>query len=50
MKENLMELVRDRLVECGWKDEIKLACRFFFILLNLKFIFVLIQIQSFESW
>jgi enhancer of yellow 2 transcription factor len=28
-KENLMELVRDRLVECGWKDEMRIACRFF---------------------
>ncbi|GMY13083.1 transcription and mRNA export factor ENY2 [Fagus crenata] len=26
-KERLMELLRERLVECGWKDEMKAHCR-----------------------
>ncbi|KAL8474865.1 hypothetical protein ACS0TY_031328 [Phlomoides rotata] len=28
-KERLMELVRERLVECGWKDEMRALCRAF---------------------
>jgi enhancer of yellow 2 transcription factor len=27
-KERLMELLRERLIECGWKDEMKALCRF----------------------
>lgn len=27
-KERLMDLLRDRLIECGWKDEMKDICRF----------------------
>jgi enhancer of yellow 2 transcription factor len=27
-KERLMELLRERLVECGWKDDMKALCRF----------------------
>jgi hypothetical protein len=27
-KEKLMELLRERLVECGWRDEMKALCRF----------------------
>lgn len=27
-KERLMELLRERLTECGWKDEMKTLCRF----------------------
>ena len=27
-KERLKELLRERLVECGWKDEMKTLCRF----------------------
>ena len=27
-KERLKELLRERLVECGWKDEMKALCRF----------------------
>lgn len=26
-KERLMELLRERLIECGWKDEMKTLCR-----------------------
>ena len=26
-KERLMELLRERLIECGWKDEMKALCR-----------------------
>ncbi|KAL1824692.1 transcription and mRNA export factor ENY2 [Daucus carota subsp. sativus] len=26
-KERLMELLRERLTECGWKDEMKTLCR-----------------------
>lgn len=26
-KERLMELLRERLIECGWKDEMKSLCR-----------------------
>ena len=26
-KERLMELLRERLVDCGWKDEMKALCR-----------------------
>lgn len=29
-KERLMELLRERLVECGWKDEMKAICRWDF--------------------
>jgi hypothetical protein len=29
-KEKLMELLRERLVECGWRDEMKAMCRFAF--------------------
>ena len=29
-KERLMELLRERLVECGWKDEMKAICRWVF--------------------
>jgi hypothetical protein len=29
-KEKLMELLRERLVECGWRDEMKALCRFAF--------------------
>lgn len=29
-KERLMELLRERLTECGWKDEMKTLCRFYF--------------------
>jgi len=25
-----MELLRERLVDCGWKDEMKAICRFLF--------------------
>ncbi|CAN0924958.1 Transcription and mRNA export factor ENY2 [Linum grandiflorum] len=25
-KERLMELLRERLIECGWKDEMKALC------------------------
>lgn len=28
-KERLMELLRERLVECGWKDDMKALCRYF---------------------
>ncbi|WJX81188.1 hypothetical protein P8452_64105 [Trifolium repens] len=28
-KERLMELLRERLVDCGWKDEMKSICRAF---------------------
>ncbi|KAL7232782.1 hypothetical protein ACSBR2_010736 [Camellia fascicularis] len=28
-KERLMELLRERLMECGWKDEMKALCRAF---------------------
>ncbi|KAA8548234.1 hypothetical protein F0562_004505 [Nyssa sinensis] len=28
-KERLMELLRERLTECGWKDEMKALCRAF---------------------
>ncbi|KAF5457391.1 hypothetical protein F2P56_021495, partial [Juglans regia] len=28
-KERLMELLRERLIECGWKDEMKALCRAF---------------------
>ncbi|EXC33358.1 hypothetical protein L484_010767 [Morus notabilis] len=28
-KERLMELLRERLIECGWKDEMKALCRQF---------------------
>jgi enhancer of yellow 2 transcription factor len=31
-KERLMELLRERLVECGWKDEMKAHCRFLLLL------------------
>lgn len=31
-KERLMELLRERLVDCGWKDEMKAICRFFFLI------------------
>ncbi|KAE8816215.1 Transcription and mRNA export factor SUS1 [Hordeum vulgare] len=27
-KERLMELLRERLVECGWRDDMKALCRF----------------------
>lgn len=27
-KEKLMELLRERLIECGWRDEMKALCRF----------------------
>jgi hypothetical protein len=27
-KERLKELLRERLIECGWKDEMKSYCRF----------------------
>lgn len=27
-KEKLMELLRERLIECGWRDEMKAICRF----------------------
>uniref|UniRef100_A0A2P2K9S4 Uncharacterized protein MANES_15G160700 n=2 Tax=Rhizophora mucronata TaxID=61149 RepID=A0A2P2K9S4_RHIMU len=27
-KERLMELLRERLTECGWKDDMKSLCRF----------------------
>lgn len=29
-KERLMELLRERLVDCGWKDEMETLCRYFF--------------------
>ncbi len=28
-KERLKELLRERLIECGWRDEMKTLCRFF---------------------
>ncbi|CAM6110437.1 unnamed protein product [Calypogeia fissa] len=28
-KERLKELLRERLIECGWKDELKAQCRAF---------------------
>ncbi|XP_050380881.1 transcription and mRNA export factor ENY2 [Argentina anserina] len=28
-KERLIELLRERLIECGWKDEMKALCRSF---------------------
>ncbi|GMP30088.1 hypothetical protein CsSME_00004914 [Camellia sinensis var. sinensis] len=28
-KERLMELLRERLIDCGWKDEMKALCRAF---------------------
>ncbi|XP_056696389.1 transcription and mRNA export factor ENY2 isoform X2 [Spinacia oleracea] len=28
-KERLMDLLRERLIECGWKDEMKAVCRTF---------------------
>ncbi|XP_021727984.1 transcription and mRNA export factor SUS1 [Chenopodium quinoa] len=28
-KERLMDLLRERLIECGWKDEMKAICRAF---------------------
>jgi len=36
-KEKLMELLRERLVECGWRDEMKALCRFGFSPIKLKF-------------
>jgi len=30
-KERLMELLRERLVDCGWKDEMKALCRYFYL-------------------
>jgi hypothetical protein len=27
-KERLKELLRERLIECGWRDEMKALCRF----------------------
>lgn len=27
-KEKLMELLRERLIECGWRDEMRALCRF----------------------
>jgi len=33
-KERLMELLRERLVDCGWKDEMKALCRYFFYLFS----------------
>ena len=36
-KEKLMELLRERLVECGWRDEMKALCRFDFSPINLKY-------------
>jgi len=35
-KEKLMELLRERLVECGWRDEMKALCRFGFSPIKLK--------------
>lgn len=36
-KERLMELLRERLIECGWKDEMKALCRYnsFFLFFSL---------------
>lgn len=36
-KEKLMELLRERLVECGWRDEMKALCRFGFSRIKLKY-------------
>jgi hypothetical protein len=35
-KERLMELLRERLVECGWKDDMKALCRFDSLSLSIK--------------
>lgn len=36
-KEKLIELLRERLVECGWRDEMKALCRFGFSRIKLKY-------------
>jgi hypothetical protein len=40
-KEKLMELLRERLVECGWRDEMKALCRFELFSHRTQILFVL---------
>jgi hypothetical protein len=48
-KERLMELLRERLIECGWKDEMNALCRFSLpSLLLVSLLFVLLL--SFYLW
>lgn len=46
-KERLMELLRERLVDCGWKDEMKALCRYFcFLYCHRDFSFVSMHLQE----
>lgn len=35
-----MELLRERLIECGWKDEMKALCRSSIVILFIVYLFI----------